>query len=110
MALVKPKKAWTPEEIEFVRSNPGLTATEAAAALGRPRSSVYNLRLKFRDEAPKEQYAKKAPGDYVEILAKYLTDDWECLESWCRWNGYGSYRILGEDDRGWVTLLCTAKG
>lgn len=51
----------------------------------------------------------KKPGDYVEILADYLVDEFDCMEIWLRWNGYSSYRELHRTRAGWVTLLCTAK-
>lgn len=103
---------WTDDELTILREHPELSASEMTKLL--PRRSVPaigNMRMR-RCPQPKAragaQPLVREPGDYVEVLAHHLTDDFECMEIWLRWNGYTSYRELGRH-MGWVTLLCVAK-
>lgn len=103
---------WSLDETEFVLAHPELSDKELSALMrGRSWQAIHNLRCRqAKSYGPEsEQPAVKAPGDYVEHLASYLVDDFECMEIWTRWNGYSSFRELSRDDRGWVTVLCQAK-
>lgn len=89
-----------------------MSSTNLAALLpGRSGRGVGNIRRTLGQHAVKQvdEPAVKEPGDYVETLACYLVDEFDCLEIWMRWNGYSSYRELSRTHAGWVTLLCTAK-
>lgn len=102
--------SWAAEEIAVVRDHPEMTAQaiHEACLPNRTPAAIRNMRDQLRQGGAKP--AVKEPGDYVEILAALLADDWECMEIWARWNGYSSWRVLSVDTQGWCTLLCTAKG
>ncbi len=106
--------AWTDDELRILASHPELSAREMMPFLpGRSSQAIGNIRLRRlgdRGGAFTEVPPVKAPGDYIEVLSAYLLDDFDCAMIWCKWNGYMGYRELSRDERGWVTLLCTAKG
>ena len=110
---------WTEEEVAVVRANRELTSTQLAELLpGRTASAVRTLRLtgmkapgskRNEGKIPLEFPAVKPPGDYVEVLSSYLTDEFEEMGIWLKWNGYAASRELSRTREGWVTVLCTAK-
>lgn len=103
-------KSWTQDELAIVSAHldemPG--DIQEKYLPGRPASAIRNkwYELKRAEVRP----AVKAPGDYLEVLAAFFTDEFDCMEIWLRWNGYASCRVLSTDALGWSTLLCTAKG
>jgi hypothetical protein len=99
---------WSEDEIRYVRDHPDMTPSEIGAVLGRPRASVYSIRKKL-ENVPREEYATKAPGTYVEVLHAWVAEDFELREIWMRWNGYQEVSILRRDKHLMCTLLCTAK-
>lgn len=89
-----------------------MTAKQLTELLpGRTAQAIGNVRARqshYQDSGLPD-FPVKDPGDYVETLSSYLVDEFECLEIWLKWNGYATCRELTRDERGWVTLLCTAK-
>lgn len=104
---------WSAAELEVIGAHPDLTSLALAGLLpGRTPQAVGNIRSRHfghRGNARCAVPPARAPGDYVETVAGYLADDWECLAIWCKWNGYDGCRELSRDERGWATLLCTTK-
>lgn len=104
---------WSEEELATLREHPELSASKMSALLpGRTSQAIGNMRMRrFPTDLVREhaQPPVKAPGDYVETLSAYLTDEFECLHIWLKWNGYATCRELQRTRLGWVTLLCTAK-
>jgi hypothetical protein len=107
------RPAWTGEELDFLRETMDMPRLEVGEALGRSAEAVAQarsrMRLGRRENKPVDSYAVKAPGEYIELLSAYLAEDLGCMEIWCRWNGYATYRVTGRDVMGFVVLLCTAK-
>jgi hypothetical protein len=104
---------WTEPELQFVRDHPEMLPRELARHLpNRSLASCAQARFRLDGRKPPRQdaYAVKVPGNYVECLSSYLVEDLSCMEIWVRWNGYATWKVLGKDERGWVHLLCTAKG
>lgn len=104
---------WTPAEVEVLASYPAMTARDLAALLpGRTPQAVGNMRARHlgrKGEAIVVEPPVKPPGEYAETLSHYVVDDFECMPIWLKWNGYAAYRELDRDERGWVSILCTAK-
>lgn len=103
---------WSEAELAVLKANPDLTSRELTKLLpGRTGQAIGNMRLRHcpNPKTDLDQPVIKPPGDYLELLAAYLVDDFECLEIWARWNGYASYREISRDELGWVTLVCQAK-
>lgn len=99
---------WSEEEKQFIRDHPELSISQLAILLPeRTTQAVGNMRkrLELNEEGP----PVKPAGDYLETLAAYLVDEFDCMEIWAKWNGYASWRELSRTRFGWVTLLCTAK-
>lgn len=114
MTAIKYRNApWSEAELDFIRSHPEMPpkvlaehmADRTLAACAQAR-----FRLDGRKPARRDAYAVKVPGDYIEFLSPYLVEDFDCMEIWARWNGYATWDVLGQDDRGWIHLRCTAKG
>lgn len=59
------------EELEIVRSNPRMSATELADILGRSKSHVYRLRKKIRIHAD-QRYLKKGTSKYTEKEDEFI--------------------------------------
>jgi hypothetical protein len=105
--------AWTEDELNFIREHPMMPPIELAEWLpGRTLNACAQARFRLDGRKPPKptEYAVKAPGDYLEYLAIYLVEDFECMEIWARWHGYATWEALGRDERGWIHVRCTAKG
>lgn len=113
---------WSDAELAILRDNPHLPTSVLKARLpNRSSMAIGNKRKWFSDNPVKcegtpenpEVPPTKDPGDYIETLSSLLVEDFECMEIWCKWNGYASWRELGRDMGvgafGVVSVLCTAK-
>ena len=103
---------WTAQELAVVADNPRLPTSQLVPLLpGRSPQAIGLIRRRSgrTGGVPDEHPPVKDPGDYLEVLSYYITDDVELMQIWLYWNGYASWRELSRDRRGWVTMTCTAK-
>lgn len=114
MSKPRNESRWTGAELDLIEENPDLDSRSLAALLpGRTSQAVGNVRsahFGHRPGVPDEKPVVKAPGQYVETLATFFTEEFELMEIWAKWNGYSSYRIICTTNLGWSTVLCEAKG
>lgn len=105
--------AWSEEELNFIRDHPMMPPLELAEWLpGRSLAACAQARFRLNGRKPArpDAYEVKVPGEYDEKLSIFLVEDFECMEIWARWHGYATWEVLGQDDRGWMLVRCTAKG
>jgi hypothetical protein len=99
---------WSDEDMALVQEHYGDLAAMRRLFPGRTLSAIRNAQARARYQ-DREKPPVKPPGTYIHVLAGLLVDEFECMEIWCKWNGYASYKVLGRDRLDYVTVACQAK-
>lgn len=105
MTLNRP---WSEEDKAMVLDNPDMDNHVLAEKLGRTYASVIQVRHRAKTPYKKntEDFDRRPSGWYGETVGTLLMSYAPAWETWKHYHRYVEVKIVGEDTRGWTSLLC----